>query len=449
MCQCPERAPGAEPGPVRRFNPSHSSVCPDSAALDAALLLWQGCKQAPQAPALCVFAPLIWCHREQAAGSRRAGCCVPTAACPALRSLRPVPKARLKWPSAEAAVCVTAELTGLINSSQWILPLWPSQHFCLCSKPAPKPLNLSSGGIWVHPNLPAQDPAPFLSSCQHHFFSLKLSKKGWKHTEQLWSHLTPLGVSPLLALPQKLIPCACPSKEGSEDTQRDPHGIADTAPSPWARLLAAGPVSQRARAGPQPAQNKAPRLQRGEGTDSLELDFQPRAGAAGGQGLCCAVSCPCLCTALRLPHQRRSQRAKRNPLPSSLELLALPHTRFCCRLLPAKRRHKHWGLAGLKALPWRVGKRHLGLSPGLCSLLRVHCQAPQLRPWCSSHADSAALTRLGLGPAGAPWEVDGNGWSGTQSCRNPSLSCTNRSWLHLGRLLSKQPEGRDRPRGAP
>lgn len=348
MCQCPERAPGAEPGPVRRFNPSHSSVCPDSAALDAALLLWQGCKQAPQAPALCVFAPLIWCHREQAAGSRRAGCCVPTAACPALRSLRPVPKARLKWPSAEAAVCVTAELTGLINSSQWILPLWPSQHFCLCSKPAPKPLNLSSGGIWVHPNLPAQDPAPFLSSCQHHFFSLKLSKKGWKHTEQLWSHLTPLGVSPLLALPQKLIPCACPSKEGSEDTQRDPHGIADTAPSPWARLLAAGPVSQRARAGPQPAQNKAPRLQRGEGTDSLELDFQPRAGAAGGQGLCCAVSCPCLCTALRLPHQRRSQRAKRNPLPSSL---CLTHASVAVSCLPN---------AGTNTGVWQGSKPCLG-----------------------------------------------------------------------------------------
>lgn len=77
-----------------------------------------------------------------------------------------------------------------------------------------------------------------------------------------------------------------------------------------------------------------------------------------------AVETPLLCIVSVSAHlcYFQTRKGHRDPrethFPPSLELLFLPHTCFCCHLSLAKRRNKHWGLAGLKALACRMGKRH-------------------------------------------------------------------------------------------
>lgn len=62
-CQCPERALEPEPGPVRHFNPSYSTVYlgHDSTAVNVFQFLWQGRTQA-RTGAYLVFSLLIWYH---------------------------------------------------------------------------------------------------------------------------------------------------------------------------------------------------------------------------------------------------------------------------------------------------------------------------------------------------------------------------------------------------
>lgn len=112
LSQCPERALGAEPGPVRHFNPSYSTAYlgHDSTAVNVFQFLWPGRRQALTGAYLVfVFTPYLVPLRagSAAAESRRAGWCVLTTAW----APHPLPKPRLKFPSAEVAVCLIAEVT--------------------------------------------------------------------------------------------------------------------------------------------------------------------------------------------------------------------------------------------------------------------------------------------------------------------------------------------------
>lgn len=145
-----------------------------------------------------------------------------------------------------------------------------------------------------------------------------------------------------------------------------------------------------------------------------------------GSGKSLAVHFEHLCTSLFFPNQKRSQRPKRNPLPSFTELL-LPRTCFCCHPLLAKGRNKHWGLAGLGALACRMGKRHSWSSARGQGSAPRPCQIFQLRFRCSAHAEG---TVLGIGSTPGCWAVNpagdarkggGNSWSRTQSYVNPCM----------------------------
>lgn len=110
MCQCPEKALGDEPGPLRHFNPSYFTVylghdlhCSEHfpflllGALTGTYLVF-------------VFSPYlvpVGAGRPavQQGESRRLGIHIPTTAWPPWSPRDPLPKTRLKFLSAEVAVC--------------------------------------------------------------------------------------------------------------------------------------------------------------------------------------------------------------------------------------------------------------------------------------------------------------------------------------------------------
>lgn len=150
----------------------------------------------------------------------------------------------------------------------------------------------------------------------------------------------------------------------------------------------AGPVSQRTKAGRQGAHRKAPWLQINFpckqakaptpwswiSTGSIPGSQRLGCGSGlqfplteGGHRVCSAAGAvdetPSLCIVSISAHlcYFQTRKGHRDPrethFPPSLELLFLPRTCFCCHLSLAKRRNKHWGLAELKALACRMGKR--------------------------------------------------------------------------------------------